>query len=179
MQEIKEFSDYSALLEAAKSVGIKSQKLDEAVESYALPTGGKPFTFAKIELVDDGQMSHIRLVTDSGEKISIGKLLASPSFVEDAKDVKTVQQTTNKDKASFLKWFLSGERVNPSLPSNQAKCAMVLLNTKYTAELVEGFILPYDTVKTGSKKGNPLFCEKSEDVANRVVRKGFYRLIPA
>jgi len=172
MQEIKEFTDYVALLEAAKSAGIKSQKLDEAVESYSLPTD-KPFTFAKVELVEDGSMSHIRLITDTDEKISVGKLLASPSLAETKTDIKAIQQTANADKESYKKWFMSGNRINPALPSNQAKCATNLLGKTYRAELVEGFTLPFE-----SKDGKAIFCATEKQVQDKAIRKGFYRLVP-
>ena len=68
----KTFTSAADLRTAAKAAGIKESRLDKAVETYNLPEEGE---FTEVQLVE-GEFPHIRLVTNSGNKISLSGLQA-------------------------------------------------------------------------------------------------------
>jgi len=92
-------------------------------------------------------------------------------MVDKKTEIKSVVASNKAKTASFGKHFLSGTKVNPQLPNDQAKCAIDLLNKKFTAEKIEAFILPYEAVNDV-----PVFCTTQKEVQDKAVRKTFYKI---
>ena len=122
--------DSAKFLEDAKAAGIASTKLDKARETYSLPESGK-FTFSGAEIVpEDGEIgAFIRLLTDSGYRISVNNLLATASFVGTKEKVEFKKsESKNSDgtkKESFGAFFVKGERLNQSLMMREINPKMI------------------------------------------------------
>jgi hypothetical protein len=168
MAEVKEYSSYDELLEAAKEAGIKETKLDGAIESYSLTEGD--VEFASIELVA-GDAAHIRMKTTAGELVSTSNLISPAAFVDNKSEVKGTQQLNNPDKASYKMWFVSGTRLNGGLANDQAKLAMFLKGKKFKVEKIDGFVVPYV-----EKDGKADFAKTEKELQTRAVRKTFHKL---
>ena len=168
--ETKKFNNYDELLAEAKKVGIRDTKLDLAIEAHSLPEQGQ-FSDS-VELIENGTLSHIRIICTDGSVMGIGRLTSAPALVASKDLIPTTQQMRDTKKASYKKYFISGQRVNPHLPADQAKCAIKLMGKKFKAEKVDGFVLPY----LADANAQPDFCNTAEELKARAVRRTFYKV---
>ena len=133
----KTFKSASELRSAAKAAGIKESRLDKAVESYNLPEDGE---FTEIQLIE-GEFPHIRLVTSSGNKISLSGLQAMAHFGS----VETAIFEKIKKEGSPLKGkvYIKGSLLNPHLSGDQSEVAFRLIGKSFKAAPISGVVLPF------------------------------------
>ena len=132
----KTFTSASDLRTAAKAAGINDSRLDKAVESYNLPEDGE---FTEVQLVE-GEFPHIRLVTNSGNKISLSGLQAMAHFGSK----ETVSFEKIKKEGSLKgKVYVKGSLLNPHLSGDQSEVAFRLIGKSFKATPVTGVILPF------------------------------------
>ena len=133
----KTFTSVSELRTAAKAAGIKDSRLDKAVESYNLPEEGE---FTEVQLVK-GEFPHIRLVTKSGNKISLSGLQAMAHFGS----VETAIFEKIKKEGSPLKGkvYVKGSLLNPHLSGDQSEIAFRLIGKSFKATPISGVVLPF------------------------------------
>lgn len=137
----KKFSSPEELRTAAKAAGIKDTKLDKAIETYSLPEDG---TFTEVELIE-GEFPHIRLITDSGNKISLSGLQAMSHF--GSTETVVLEKITKERSPLKGKVYIKGTLLNPHLSGDQSEVAFRLKGKSFKAVPVSGVILPY--VKQG------------------------------
>ena len=133
----KTFSSANELRAAAKAAGIKDSRLDKAIESYNLPEEGE---FTEVQLVE-GEFPHIRLVTNSGNKISLSSLQAMAHFGS----VETATFEKIKKESSPLKGkvYIKGSLLNPHLSGDQSEIAFRLIGKSFKANPISGVVLPF------------------------------------
>ena len=133
----KTFTSANELRIAAKAAGIKETRLDKAVETYNLPEDGE---FTEVQLVE-GEFPHIRLVTNSGNKISLSGLQAMAHFGS----VETAIFEKIKKEGSPLKGkiYIKGSLLNPHLSGDQSEVAFRLIGKNFKATPVSGVVLPF------------------------------------
>ncbi len=143
MKIIENFDTMSAadLVKLAGEEGIAASRLDGAFGSTYLPEKGKFVSVAfdgykAGETQPDGTAAkdntkHLVLVTESGEKISIGRLQAS-GFVGAIDEEKDVIESS---KGTF--YLRSNTTPNPALGGNQILAAKKLVGKMFVASPVE------------------------------------------
>ena len=132
----KKFNSAAELREAAKKAGIKETRLDKAVESYNLPEEGE---FTEVQLVE-GEFPHIRLVTNSGNKISLSGLQAMAHF--GSIDSVTLEKI-KKEGSLKGKVYVKGSLLNPHLSGDQSEIAFRLKGKSFKATSISGVVLPF------------------------------------
>ena len=133
----KTFNSVNELRIAAKAAGIKDSRLDKAVESYNLPEEGE---FTEVQLVE-GKSAHIRLVTNSGNKISLSGLQARAHF--GSIDSVTLEKIKKEGSPLKGKVYVKGSLLNPHLSGDQAEVAFRLIGKSFKATPITGVVLPY------------------------------------
>ena len=132
----KTFNSASELRTAAKAAGIKDSRLDKAVESYNLPEDGE---FTEVQLVK-GEFPHIRLVTKSGNKISLSGLQAMAHF--GSVDSVTLEKIKKEGSPLKGKIYIKGSLLNPHLSGDQSEVAFRLIGKSFKATPISGVVLP-------------------------------------
>ena len=133
----KNFASASELRSAAKAAGIKESRLDKAVESYNLPEDGE---FTEVQLVK-GEFPHIRLVTKSGNKISLSGLQAMAHF--GSVDSVTLEKIKKEGSPLKGKVYVKGSLLNPHLSGDQSEIAFRLIGKSFKATPISGIVLPF------------------------------------
>ena len=143
MKLIENFGEMSAaeLVKLATDEGINASRLDGAFGSTYLPEKGKFVSVAfdgykAGEIQPDGTAAkdntkHLVMVTETGEKISIGRLQAS-GFVGAIDEKKDVIESS---KGTF--YLRSNTTPNPALGGNQILAAKKLVGKMFVASPVE------------------------------------------
>lgn len=133
----KTFASVNELRVAAKAAGIKDSRLDKAVESYNLPEDGE---FTEVQLVK-GEFPHIRLVTKSGNKISLSGLQAMAHF--GSIDSVTLEKIKKEGSPLKGKVYVKGSLLNPHLSGDQSEIAFRLIGKSFKATPISGVVLPF------------------------------------
>ena len=133
----KTFSSVNELRIAAKAAGIKETRLDKAVETYNLPEDGE---FTEVQLVE-GEFPHIRLVTNSGNKISLSGLQAMAHF--GSVDSVTLEKIKKEGSPLKGKVYVKGSLLNPHLSGDQSEIAFRLIGKSFKATPISGVVLPF------------------------------------
>ena len=133
----KTFATVSELRTAAKAAGVKDSRLDKAVESYNLPEDGK---FTEVQLIE-GEFPHIRIVTSSGNKISLSGLQAMAHF--GSIDNVTLEKIKKEGSPLKGKVYIKGSLLNPHLSGDQAEVAFRLIGKSFKATPISGVVLPF------------------------------------
>ena len=133
----KKFNSVAELRNAAKAAGIKDSRLDKAVESYNLPEEGE---FTEVQLIE-GDFPHIRLVTNSGNKISLSGLQAMAHF--GSKETVSFEKIKKEGSPLKGKVYVKGSLLNPHLSGDQSEVAFRLIGKSFKATPVTGVILPF------------------------------------
>ena len=133
----KTFASASELRIAAKAAGIKETRLDKAVETYNLPEDGE---FTEVQLVE-GEFPHIRLVTNSGNKISLSGLQAMAHF--GSIDSVTLEKIKKEGSPLKGKVYVKGSLLNPHLSGDQSEIAFRLIGKSFKATPISGVVLPF------------------------------------
>ena len=133
----KKFKSANELRAAAKAAGIKDSRLDKAVESYNLPENGE---FTEVQLVK-GEFPHIRLVTKSGNKISLSGLQAMAHF--GSVDSVTLEKIKKEGSPLKGKVYVKGSLLNPHLSGDQSEIAFRLIGKSFKATPISGIVLPF------------------------------------
>ena len=133
----KTFASANDLRVAAKAAGVKDSRLDKAVESYNLPEEGE---FTKVQLVE-GKFPHIRLVTNSGDKISLSGLQAMAHF--GSVDSVTLEKIKKEGSPLKGKVYVKGSLLNPHLSGDQSEIAFRLIGKSFRATPISGVVLPF------------------------------------
>ena len=133
----KKFNSANDLRTAAKAAGIKESRLDKAVESYNLPEDGE---FKEVQLVK-GDFPHIRLVTNSGNKISLSGLQAMAHF--GSVDSVTLEKIKKEGSPLKGKVYVKGSLLNPHLSGDQSEVAFRLIGKSFKATPISGVVLPF------------------------------------
>ena len=133
----KNFASASELRAAAKKAGIKETRLDKAVETYNLPEEGE---FTQVQLVE-GEFPHIRLVTKSGNKISLSGLQAMAHF--GSVDSVTLEKIKKEGSPLKGKVYVKGSLLNPHLSGDQSEIAFRLIGKSFKATPISGVVLPF------------------------------------
>ena len=133
----KTFNSASELRAAAKAAGIKETRLDKAVETYNLPEDGE---FTEVQLVE-GEFPHIRLVTNSGNKISLSGLQAMAHF--GSVDSVTLEKIKKEGSPLKGKVYVKGSLLNPHLSGDQSEIAFRLIGKSFKATPISGVVLPF------------------------------------
>lgn len=143
------FNSVDDLRTEAKRVGISDSRLDKAITFNSLPTSG---TFTDVGVVENKEtdptdatkvvnnFSHIVLITNTGERVSMSALQASAHFgAEDtAKFIKSQKEGAYKGK-----YFLRGDVLNKHLTGDQAERAFALKGKKFTSSEEPCLVLPF------------------------------------
>ena len=160
-------SDYSIILNALKEAGIKEEKLDKATSGSFLPEGENEFVGWSVK--GESPFTHAVLHTKQGGVIAVSSLLASAHFGEAETAIFT--KGTRQGAPSEGKYFLSGTRVNPLLPADQAKCIEMLMGKTITHSVTAAYILPF--VGTSEK---PDFASSEQEAKSRLALKTFFKI---
>ena len=168
--EKKVYATYDELSKVAKKAGIKSSRLEDAIDSHRLPETGQFNKEIEVLGGTKGELPHIRLSCTDGSICSVGRIRGMAHFgtPENATFVEGNQPHTK----GFA--FLRMETINTNLPADQARCAMLLSGKKFKTVKKSGFVIPF----TRDDAGNPSFTKFTpaniEKLQEKMRKKDFW-----
>lgn len=159
-------SKYEDILKAAQKAAIKDTKLDKAVTTSWMPSGEN--VIAGWDIAGNGtEFAHLRLMTDRGGIVTVSNLVGSAHLGEEApKFTKSTKEGKSKNML-----FLKGQRINPTLPSDQAKVIAELMGKTVTHSITTGLIMPF----RGTAE-NPDYTSDETEALKRLTPKDFYKI---
>ena len=156
---------YKQILAACETAGISKSKTVNAVTLSFLPEGEN-------KVVDweavSGDFPHLRIKTDRGGMLTLPNLTNSAHFGPKESAIFKQSEKAGKSKGKF---FLSGQRVNPQLPADQAAAIELLMGKTISGERVSGLVLPFK----GTKE-KPDYAASIEEAKNRLTSKDFWKI---
>ena len=156
---------YKKIISACQEAGIDERKTVKAVTLSYLPEGEN--------VVNDweavkGEFPHLRIKTDKGGVLTLPNLTNSAHFGSKETAVFKQSEKVGKSKGKF---FLTGQRVNPQLPADQAAAIELLMGKTITGESVTGLVLPFK----GTKE-KPDYASSVDEARGRLTTKDFWKI---
>lgn len=131
---------YDELKAQMESHGVKATKFVDR-EPASLPSVG---TFDRFEPAGEGEFAHYRMIAKDNKGaehiVSISRLQAYGLIKKTDTSELPVNAIRKSTKGNF---YISGDTLNPEIPSDQAKAALSLVGQKFKAKKVTLFSLPF------------------------------------
>jgi len=131
---------YDQLKTEMEKHGVKASKFVDR-EPASLPSVG---TFDRFEPAGKGEFAHYRMIAKDAKGaehiVSISRLQAYGLIKTKPESELPVNAIRKSTKGNF---YISGDTVNPEIPSDQAKAALSLVGQKFKAKRITLFSLPF------------------------------------